>query len=353
MLNKTNIKKPLKTTVILFLLILTTLYILLPTVAKFVINKKLSSSLENYTAKIEDLEISILKGKYTIKNLVVDKKGSSSRPLIKLKNLEVYLDSRLLLKNMQFVLDIVAEGGAVVLVNSKDNNEKQLALETEKNTHWTKALKSLIPLSVSEFTLKKVTVEFENKDLRGLEHNKLNIEKLVLHHLLDPEEMNNGLSPINFSAKLNEHSKLLAGGGIDVTKKKPKVDIDVKLEEFKLVTVNKLLRHYVPMDVNKGSLTIFAELKGDIDSANGYLRTFFTDLDIIKINEEFKTGKGFLIEIASGFGNWILDSLTGGNVATEIPFSINEGEFKLDTSAAFWNSLENLFDKTKPQFKKL
>ena len=152
---------------------------------------------------------------------------------------------------------------------------------------------------------------------------------------------------------VDDTSNIRLDGGIDITKSDYQMDFNLFIDDYDLSRLNKLLRHYVPIDVTTGSLSVFAEIKGKVSSAKGYVRVFLKDLNILKLDQSYLSTRHFFFEWIGGFVNWVLDAITDGDVATEIPFYLKKGKTDFSTSEGFWNALKNSNKKIPRKFKNI
>ncbi len=327
--------------------------IFLPVILKNSINKTLGSSLEHYVASIEDLDLSLLTGSYFIEGLVVRKRAANQKtPFIRINEIEVNISWQMIFKG-KLVLDVIGQGTRVQLVDGEDNekNEPQTNLQKESASNWTDALDAVVPLSIQSIRFNDTTLNFSNKKIKGFETFRLNLAVVEIEHLTDPNFLKNNLSPFLVKGDFADDTPFGLDGGIDLTLQEPRFDINFKLSSFDLQKVNRLLRYYVPLDISTGSLTVFAEMTGSMKNAEGYARVFADDLDIVELGQQYQSGRHFLFEWVGGFANWILQVITDGAIATEIPLKISNEETEVDSGTAIWKTLENAADKIPRRFK--
>lgn len=110
-------------------------------------------------------------------------------------------------------------------------------------------------------------------------------------------------SPFYFSALLQGHAPIKAGGKIDVLSRPPRGHIGVELENLNVTSLNRLLLLYIPLDITKGKFSLYSEISMAASEAKGYFKFFLEDGDIIAASQSFKSGKHFAYELLSAFGN--------------------------------------------------
>lgn len=293
----------------------------------------------------------LLAGTYTIKNLVIYKKENLDKPFFEAERIEISVGWRLLFKG-KYSLKVDVQNSTVLFVTSSNKGKNQIAID-EKKANWVQALKTLVPLSIESLEASNLLIKYENMNLKGLEKNNILVKKLKAEYLLDPQVTDTKTSPFSFEGLINDHAKFSGYGGLDLTQTPGFVNIDSKIIAFDMTSANKLLKHFVPVDLTSGTMDVYAEFKGSTKKADGYFKVFFEDLDILKVDQKYKSPNHFLIEFTGSLVNWLLSTLSEKNIATEIPFRFRDQKFEVDTTKAFWNTLENSWDSLKKEYNNI
>jgi hypothetical protein len=95
-------------------------------------------------------------------------------------------------------------------------------------------------------------------------------------------------------------------------------------------------------------MSLYGEFISKEGSADGYVKAFLKDTDIVRPKQSMLNTKHLLIELASGISNWFLENDDANQVAALIPFKYRAGKWDVDTREAFWSTIENKFDKMEP-----
>lgn len=317
-----------------------------PAIGKWAINNALDRKLGLYVGHIEDFDLSLYRGAYQLQGLTIKKRDSQLEPLLAVRNIDLSLAWRALL-HKEISGDIQIDEMVVKLAESDDKNKKQLGNDEEKS-HWQDVFGVLIPISVESLKITNSSVFFTNNNLK--QPIPVSLEKIELSAQDLRTRSKESLSPFSIEALLQQHAKLSVVGKLDVLSQPPQGSLNIKLKDFKPQTTNSLLRLYVPLDVTKGSLSLFSEVAFSAGDAIGYLKVFLADADIIAVEQNFISPKHFLYEFVFAFGNWLLKNNEDKKVASYIPFEYRKGKFSVDTSKAFWSTVENKWDKLPPGF---
>ncbi len=321
----------------------------LPAVCKYLINQALQTKLENYTGSIEDFDLKIIHSSYKIQGLKLFKKaGDNKEPFVKLDEALIQLDWSFLFKG-EIVGTVYLNQVRVLFVDSKDKSSDQFGNE-EKAQHWKEVLDSIVPLTISNLYVTNANFIFQNVNLKSFKNHSLLIEKAKVENIISYQGKD---ALIAAKGILNNHANIEFGGTANIAQVNPKFDFDLKVTNFDLTTVNELLRFYVPLDVTKGDLTIYSEIKGTKEKGKAYARVFFEDLDVYTIDQKLFSVEHALFEFVGSFANWILSNISSNKVALEIPLDWSKDNVDVKTGAAFWSSIENVFDSLEKDFKNL
>lgn len=342
-------KKPLFKSFKFWILALVVLLVagrmMLPFYLKDVINSSLAKHLGQYEGSIEDFDLSLYRGAYQLEKLKIQKKNSKQTPLLLAKNIDIALSWKALFrKEISAVVEI--DELKVTLTDSEDQNKKQYGAEEDKKS-WQSVLQTIIPISVESLVLKNSSLVAQNVDFT--EGNAVRLEQinLSMEGLRTRDKEN--LSPVKILGVLQGHSQLNVEGQMDVLSKPPRANLDLTLKGFKVTTLNKLLRKYVPLDITEGEVEIYSEAIYENSEARGYVKFFMKDGDIIASNQKFISGRHVLIELVSSLANWILKNNESKKVALQVPFHYRPGNFEMKASDAFWSSLHNKFKPLSPK----
>lgn len=330
-------------------MILFFLRITLPYLLKFAINHALSQNFKNYTGSISDFDFELISGQYQIEGLKIYKKsGSADEPFIFIKNSKIQLDWNSLLQG-QIVARVYIKDAQMIFIDSKGDQEDQHGAD-EKSEHWKSALDSIIPLTIKNLYADNVNFIFQNVNIEGFKKHTLFVKNLKAENIISFDEKD---SLIEVAAILNQQADVQLKGRANIGSENPRFDLDLKIDRFDLTSANKLLKHYVPIDITKGTLTIFSEFKGDIENGQAYFRVFFNDLDIYELAQELVSIKHGVYEFLGGFVNWVLNEVSDGDLAAEIPLQWEDSKLKVQTGKAFWSPIKNTYDTLKKDFKDL
>jgi hypothetical protein len=320
----------------------------LPYIGLYTINWALANKLGTYDGHVQDFDLKLYRGAYTLQGLVIQKKESNLEPLLTIAEIDLSLAWRTLLTG-KITTDLELNRMVLRLLDSDKKEKKQLGND---ESGWQDALKVLVPISVESLKLQNSAVYFANNDMKTvipvhIENIDGFAEDLQTRTRLPAES----LSPFEFTGIAEDHAKLKIEGKIDALSKTPRFDIDYSLVAFHPKSINSLLLTYLPLDLTSGELSLYGETamtKGDLE---GYINIFLKDVDVIAPDQKIVSFKHLLIEIATAFANWILKSKDNKVVAAHIPFSRHGGKFDIKYGEALKSAIENKSNPMKHGFE--
>ena len=132
-------------------------------------------------------------------------------------------------------------------------------------------------------------------------------------------------------------------GQIDPNEELPAFDVDVSLENAKLVDVNPWLREFLKVDAQKGAFSMYAELATADGRFEGYVKPILEDPEIFDTKEATSGPFQKAWEAIVGLAAKVLENRQEKQVATRIPFSGNLDDPRAGILAALVNLVRNAF----------
>lgn len=247
-------------TLVIVVGILVIIRIALPFVAVRLINDKMSK-LPDYVFHVDDIDLSLLTASITLKGIEMKKKnGKISVPFVKCNVVYVHIESF-----SKRASEIKVDSAWMNLVTGPTKELSQISLPQE----WIQLLK--------EIPFKPNTIVVNTGEIHYREfHRKPNIDMVVTELKVDArnlenlEEIKDTLPSIATITALVEGAKLKSVIQLDQQKKKPVVTAITTLEPLQLSRANDLFRAYTDFDVEKGTISLYSNLKLDGNRFSGY-----------------------------------------------------------------------------------
>lgn len=316
--------------------LLVVIRIVLPYVLLHYANKTLAT-MKGYYGQIDDIDLSIYRGAYTINDIYLNKVDNLSNresDFFKAKNIDLSVEWGAILKG-----SIVGEleFDSPVLIFTKDKVE--LSDVKKDTTDFRKLLKDFMPLRVNRFEVNKGNLRYADdtsKPKVDIALKKTHILALNLSNVTDDKvELPSTIAAnaevyqgtLNFSMKLNALNE------------QPTFDLNAEIKNTNLVLLNDFLKAYGNFDVNKGTFGLYTEMATKEGKFKGYVKPIIKDLDVVGSSDKRDSFFNKVYEQIVGTGGVILRNQMKQQVATKISL---EGDFKnpeTNTIEAIWEVL--------------
>jgi len=304
--------------------------ICLPTLVKNYVNKVLAE-IPGYYGSIEDIDIALYRGAYVIKGLdIVNTNAKSDIPLIHFPKNDISVEWRAL-----FSGSIVAE---IYMYEPELNYVvEDMVTDSTKDEDWTKVLTDLIPIEINHFVIeggKMAYIELAADPKIDISVNNLEFNAENLRNVKEDERtlpspiVGNGISLGGGNLSIN--------GKVNLLRKIPDADINLKLESTQLTAFNDVSQEYAKMDFESGNVDTYAEMALADGNITGYLKVLFSD---VKFLSEEDTLLETAWESVAAFFDLVLQNRNTENFAIKAPI-----EGKIDSySVKTWPTIGSIF----------
>jgi len=297
---------------IIILLIAFRLY--LPTLVKNYVNKVLAD-IPGYYGQVDDIDISLWRGAYTINKLYLNKKTAETQtPFLNFPKTDISVEWRSLLKG-KIVSEIDMFDPEVIYV-FEDQQETPAEGEPDVEV-WTKVLTDLVPLDINNFQIYNGKLAFVQLQADPNIDIHINNLRLTAKNLRNVQQTDRVLpSPITATGTSIGNGKLNLDGRINLIKEVPDMDISLGLEGANATALNDLTSYYAGLDFEEGTLGVYTEFAIADGYLKGYLKPLLKDAKLIGKED------GFLETLWEGFVGvfkFILKNQGTDTLATKVP----------------------------------
>jgi hypothetical protein len=321
-------------------ILLIALRLILPYVVLHYANKTLAN-MKGYYGHIEDIDLSIYRGAYTINDIYLNKTDTIT------KNQTDFFKAK--------KIDLSVEWGAIfdgslvgelefyspVIIFTKDKVE--LSDVNKDTTDFRKLLKDFMPLKVNRF-------EVFNGDLHYADNTtspKVDVA-LIQTHILALNLSNVTDDKIALPSTVTASASVYGGTlsvdlKLNALNKHPTFDLNAEIKNTNLVLLNDILKAYGNFDVNKGTFGLFTEVAAIDGKFKGYVKPIIKDLDVVGPQDKQDSFFNKLYEQLVGTAGVIFKNQKVDQVATKVDI---EGDFKnpeINILDAIWEVLRNAF----------
>jgi hypothetical protein len=298
-------------------LVFALLRLALPTIVLHVVNNKLAA-LEDYTGHVEDIDILLIAGRYTINDIRVDKRGGKVPvPFFSAKRVDFSVEWKALFKG-GIVGEIEVDEAKLNFVKGPTKATSQ----TEPPPNWDKTVSDLMPLQINRFEISNSEMhysDFHSKPKVDVTMKNIHIVATNLRNVNDNAEL--------LPSTANASAEFYGGTGtvgmkINALAKEPTFDLNAELKGMDLTKVNDFLMAYGNFEVRKGVVGLYTEAAAKKGRIAGYVKPILKDIDVIQ-------GKGNFVKVVweavVGASAWIFKNHRKDQVATRVEF---EGSLK-------------------------
>lgn len=332
---------------LIVVLVLLTIRILIPIVALSAINYALRHKIEDYTGHLDDLDLSFMRARVAFNKLHIEKKDNPKALQADVNLATIDLSwTKLFDKNA--AAEIYIEGVNVVVTEipkKKPPKPDELTFDQVRN----KLAKLEWSTEISRLAIHDGSVKFVVPEAKvPLSFEKIDVNISNVH--LSPDKKWQ-LANVRVESKLQGQGRMLLEGTVQPLAKPVLADMNFSMVDFELKTLNGLLLKFLPLDLTHGKFSTYIEAASEKGSTNGYAKLFFDDVDVVANPQPLKSGRHFLIEAGTAISNWILKNNKEKSVALNLPFKIKHDSVVVNSSEAFWSTLENKRDELDRKFE--
>jgi hypothetical protein len=271
-----------KITLLCIIVVLIVARLMLPYFVTKYVNKVLAD-LNGYKGKIEDVDIALIRGAYVIQGLQIDKVGGKVPvPFVKCKAIDLSVEWRALLH-----MEVKAEVELEKLVLNFVAGPSKETSQSGKEADWTEALDKLLPIDVNRFAIHEGTITYKDFHTSPKANLYLNNLELVATNLSNIVDKQKALpSSVYVSASSIGNGKLLITGGLNVLKKIPDADLNVKFTDVDLKALNEFTKAYGKFDFEEGQLALFSEMAMADGKIDGYVKPILHHVKVLNWSKE-------------------------------------------------------------------
>lgn len=289
----------------------------LPYVVKDYVNKKLVT-LETYDGHVDDIDIHLYRGAYSIDGIEIVKTGAKRPvPFFKAANVDFSVEWRSLMKG-----SIVSEASfrrpELNLVAAESEKESQLGDEE----NWNRTLEALFPfrfntIEVIDGTVRFIAPGISTRDAitaRNVDGEVTNLTNVV-------ESGKETFADFRLTGQVLEGAPARVAGSVDAFARQPTFDVNMEVKDVQLPQVNPWLREYIKADAEAGRFELYMELAAADGKFAGYAKPILEDVDLYRSGEPEKNPIKRVWEGFLDFAANVLENKDADQVAARIPFT--------------------------------
>jgi hypothetical protein len=321
---------------LVFLVLIIIIRLLLPYAVLHYANKTLNE-MDGYRGHVNDIDIALIRGAYTIDSIYLNKYDSASQKQTTFfgsKAIELSVEWRSLFKG-----SIVGEMEFLepTLRFTKDKVEPDQL--KKDSTDFIKLLEDFMPLKVNRFEVHRGKIQYidaTSKPKVDVTMTDAHILALNLRNAYDSSSV--------LPATITADAKVY-GGTLDFEMKmnplavEPTFDLNAELKNTDLPQLNDFFQAYAKVDVNKGTFGLYTEVAAKNGKFKGYVKPILKDLDVLGKEDRDDNIFRKLWEGMAGSVAKVFENRKEDQVATKIPF---EGDID-NPRSNIWYTIVKVF----------
>ncbi|MFI5152963.1 MAG: DUF748 domain-containing protein [Chitinophagales bacterium] len=320
------------------LILLIAARIALPYILLRAVNRELTK-IPGYTGKVDDLDVSLIRGAYKLKGLNLVKTGGKVPvPFFSADIIDLSIQWNALLHG-RIVGEIVVDH--VVLNFVKGPTEETSQTKIDKK--WTDVVDHLMPLKLNRFEI--INSEIHYRDFYS--KPKVDIYAKEVHILAQ------NLSNVNKNKEAlpstAEGTAKVYGGHAKVSMKlnplnnSPTFDANAEMVGLDITNLNNFLEAYGKLDVKQGTISIYTEAAAKDKKIIGYTKPIIKDLKVVNWEKDKDQPLKLAWEAVVGTVAWIFKNHEKDQLATKAEFEGNIKNPDVSTWYIIGQLLQNAF----------
>ena len=327
------------------ILILIVARLVLPYYVTRYVNKVLSE-IPGYEGSISGVDIHLIRGAYGIDDLKIFKvSGNDKVPFIDIPITDLSVEWGALFKGA-IVGEVIFEQPKLNFIGGDDKGGAAGENQSGADVDWTRLIKRLMPLQINRMEIKQGTIFFYDFTTKPKVSLHLDSLYLLASNLNNAENEEDPL-PSRVTAKATSigGGKLELDMDINVLKKIPDLDMDLKFEKVDMPALNDFFVAYSKIDIEKGVFNLYSEIIIDEGIVNGYVKPIAQHVKIVNWEKDKKNPLNLVWQSIIGLLAEIFENQKKDQFATRMTLEGDLNTIDVGVWPAVWNIFRNAFVK--------
>jgi hypothetical protein len=300
------------------LVILIGLRIALPYILLRFANKELQT-IPGYTGHVDDIDVHLIRGAYTLKVIRLDKTGGKIPvPFFSADALDLSVEWSAIIHG-RLVGKIIVQHPILNFAKGPTKETSQTEIPTKP---WTKVVGDLMPLKLNRFEILNGEVHYRD----FYSDPRLNIFATDIHILA--ENLSNAKhQPEVLPSTVEATCDGIYGGHADLHMKLnaldtvPTFEVKTELKDMDITKLNDFLSAYGKFTVRQGTIGIYTEAAAKDGKIAGYTKPIIRDLRVVNWQEDKAHPLKLAWEALIGAVNWVVKNKGKDQLATRVEFA--------------------------------
>ncbi|GLR18474.1 DUF748 domain-containing protein [Portibacter lacus] len=328
-------------TLMVVILSLIIIRLLLPSIVKNQVNKRLAE-IDGYQGSISEVDLHLYRGAAKIFDFNIDKYNEKQlEPFINVPASEFSIEWKSLFKGA-IVGEMTLFSPALNIDITSSGEAEQTGMEID----WVDLVKDLTPIRINTFRIEnaQLDVDFPASEKPDFDFDMKEIDVLITN-ISNVEDKSHALpSDIKITSKISNYY-----GNLDVTAKAnmlkeiPDMDMNMTLEGLRLESLNAFLTYYAGMDFESGTMNLYSEVALKDKAFEGYIKPTLHDPVIFEAKEEDRSLWQAAKELVTEGVQEIFENQKIEQTAAKIPISGTIEGASVNYWQAFVTNLRNAY----------
>ncbi len=312
--------------------------IALPYIVKDQVNKQLAA-LDDYTGHLEDIDIALWRGNYSIVDLMVEKEGNERDvPLLFVPQMDISIHWGALLDG-RVVGEVELFSPEVHFKAAQQEEQSQ----TGADEPWYALLEELVPFTVNRFEVHDGLFTFNDTESDTPVDVRISSIQVLARNMSNVQESSEpNFADFEVSGLFADTAPLRSSGQLNPLASPPLFEVDFELETVDLALLNSLLQAYAGVEAEAGTFSVYAEFASADGLFEGYVRPILDNAEFVSPEENDGLLRKFWAATVDLAAN-ILENPDEEQVASQIPFSGELENVEAGIIPAILSVLENAF----------
>ena len=305
------------------------------------------ADLQGYDGSISGVSIYLIRGAYSINDLKIYKiEGNDTVPFIDFPVTDLSVEWRALLHGAIVGEVVIKEPKLNFIGGDGESGKSTGANQTGTEVNWVDFIKRLIPLKINRMEIVQGTIFFYDFTTKPKVSLYLDSLDVLATNLNNSNEITDPLpSTVSATATSIGGGKLDIQMDINVLKKIPDLDMDLKFEEVSMPALNDFFLAYAKVDIESGSFSLFSEVAIDSGNIKGYIKPIARHIKVLNWDRDKQNPLNLIWQaivsvLAEAFENQKQDQF-----ATKVPIDGNVNNIDAALWPSVFNILKNAFVK--------
>jgi hypothetical protein len=309
--------------------------------------------LDGYSGHVADVDLNLWRGAYVIKGVTIRKTaGHTSIPLLDIERIDISVQWKALFEGaivgeielFSPKLNIVAEKHEEPKAEGQAEKRDAQRIARGKESTWQTQVKELVPLEINRVGIYDGEIHFRDPYTKP----KVNVFIQDFHgevtNLTNSADLAGSLvAHAQFRARAMRSGRLHLDADVDPYQMSPTFKLAAELEDLQIKQLNDFLKAYANVDAEKGTLSVYTEVKAAKQHFHGYVKPIIRNLKIIRWKEETEGLGGKLWETLVAGVSEIFENHPKNQFATKVVMHGKVDKPKADVFETVVYVLRNAF----------